>query len=123
MVMSSFNVILAVAGLASVAAGTRAGQIEIDPQWSKLGVAVSSTVDSFAGHLQKYQATVKGIPTEANFDFADLKTGDKARNAAMLKWLVFNSKQTASFRLSMVNFMDFKLPKSAKPWARPSVQN
>jgi polyisoprenoid-binding protein YceI len=107
MEMNSFRVILLTAGIAAAAASTSAGQLEIDPQQSKVEVAISSTFDSFVGHLEKYQATVECNPAtalpskaEVSFDFADLKTGDKDRDAAMLKWLEYSSNQTASFHLT-----------------------
>jgi polyisoprenoid-binding protein YceI len=107
MEVNSFKVILLAAGIAAAAASTRAGQLEIDLQQSKVEVAVSTTFDSFVGHLEKYQAAVECSPaaalpskTEVSFDFADLKTGDKDRDAAMLKWLEYSSNQTASFHLT-----------------------
>ena len=105
--MKRLNVILLVAGLTAIAMTSSAAQLEIDPQQSKIEVAVSSTFDSFVGHLDKYQAAVECDPTatlpakaEVNFNFGDLKTGDKDRDAAMLKWLEYDSHQTASFHLT-----------------------
>ena len=105
--MRSFNVILLVAGFTVLAITGRAAQLEIDRQRSKVEVAVNSTIDSFVGHLEKYQAAVECEPTAAlpvkadvSFSFADLKTGNKDRDAAMLKWLEYDRNQTASFHLT-----------------------
>ena len=93
------------AGFAAVA--IRAAPLEIDPQQSKIEVAVSCSMDSFVGRLEKYQAVVEcepkaALPAKADvsFDFADLKTGDKGRDAAMLLWLGYSSNRTASFHLT-----------------------
>ena len=89
----------------AIAAGAK--PIEIDPQQSKVEVAVSCTMDSFVGKLEKYQANVDCDPAAAlpakadvSFDFADLKTGKTDRDAAMLKWLQYDTNRTASFHLT-----------------------
>jgi polyisoprenoid-binding protein YceI len=96
------------AGFACAATATAtAGQLEIDPLKSRIEVAVSCTVDSFVGHLEKYQAVIEGdekaaMPPKASvsFNFADLKTGKADRDAAMLKWLEFEVHPAASFTLT-----------------------
>ena len=87
--MKYLNVILLVATLATVALNSRAATLEIDPQQSKIEVVVSSTIDSFVGHLEKYRALVRcdskavlPAETDVSFDFTDLKTGNPDRDAA-----------------------------------------
>jgi polyisoprenoid-binding protein YceI len=105
--MKFLSVILLVAGFATIAITASAAPLEINPQQSKVEVAVSCTIDSFVGHLEKYQAIVDCDPTVAlpvkadvSFNFADLKTGNKDRDAAMLKWLEYDTNQTAAFHLT-----------------------
>lgn len=104
--MIASRILLQAAVVAAVAITTRAAQLEIDPQQSKVEVVVSSTVDSFVGHLDKYQANIECDPAavlparaDVSFDFADLKTGNTDRDAAMLKWLGYDSNRIASFHL------------------------
>jgi polyisoprenoid-binding protein YceI len=83
-----------------------AAQFEIDQTQSRIEVAVNSTVGSFMGKLEKYQAALEYeppqfLPTKADltFDFKDLKTGNRERDAHMLKWLQHSRNPTASFHL------------------------
>ncbi len=85
----------------------RAGTLQIDPGQSKIEVAVHSTIDSFVAHLDKYQANVACDPAvplpakaDLSFDFADLKTGNPDRDAAMLKWLAYDQNPRGTFHLT-----------------------
>ncbi|MDB6022197.1 MAG: YceI-like domain protein [Pedosphaera sp.] len=105
--MRSIKVILLMAGFAAMAITTRAAPLAIDPRQSTVEVAVSCSMDSFVGHLEKYQAAIECDPTAAlptkadlSFDFADLKTGKKDRDSAMLKWLEYSAHPAASFHLT-----------------------
>ncbi len=96
-----------VAGFAGLVVTARAGRLEIDPQQSRIEVAVSCTIDSFTAHLEKYQAVVDCDPAVAlparadvSFNFADLKTGNPDRDRAMLKWLEYDTNQMAAFHLT-----------------------
>ena len=101
-----FILFLAVA-LAGLARPAAAALLEIDHRHSNIEVDVRATIDPFVGHLEKYQAAIDCNPAtnlpaaaEVSFDFADLKTGDTNRDAAMLKWLEYDSNPRASFRLN-----------------------
>jgi len=68
-------------------------RIKIDRDKSYIDVDVKATVDSFTGHLDRFDLVV---PVDANgkikdavlnFKFADLKTGKPDRDKAMLEWL------------------------------------
>jgi len=105
--MKYLNVALLAVGFVARAITASAASLEIDPQQSKIEVAVSSTIDSFVAHLDKYEATVdcdSSVPLPAkadvNFNFADLKTGNTDRDAAMLKWLEYDANPTATFHLT-----------------------
>lgn len=105
--MKHLDVVLLLAGLTTVGLNASAASLQIDRQQSKIEVAVSSTIDSFMGHLEKYQASVECAPTEAlppraevSFNFADLKTGNTDRDAAMLKWLQYDAHPGAAFHLT-----------------------
>jgi polyisoprenoid-binding protein YceI len=105
--MKLFEIMLVALGCAATAAPMSAVPLEIDPQQSKIEVAVSCTMDSFVGHLEKFRTTIEcnasePLPAKAevHFDFGDLKTGDKDRDLAMLKWLGYETNPTASFRLT-----------------------
>lgn len=102
--LDSFLLTAVFAGVATVAG---AAPLEIDYQQSKITVAVSATVDSFVGHLDKYNASVDcggstNQPAQAKvtFNFSDLKTGNTDRDAEMLKWLEYTTTPTASFALT-----------------------
>jgi polyisoprenoid-binding protein YceI len=105
--MNKLHSFLLSAALAGVAATAGAAPLEIDYKQSKLDVVVSATIDSFVGHLDKYQTTVEcdgstNLPAKAavSFNFSDLKTGNTDRDAEMLKWLEYPNTPTASFALT-----------------------
>jgi polyisoprenoid-binding protein YceI len=105
--MKLFNVVLITVTFAGLAARTGAAPLELDQHQSKIEVAVSATIDSFVGHLEKYSATVDceaatNLPTRAavSFDFSDLKTGKPDRDAEMLKWLEYTTNPKATFALT-----------------------
>ena len=68
--------------------------LKVDRSRSFIDVDVKATIDSFVGHLDRYEVAInaddagklKGGGVFA-FKFADLKTGKPDRDAAMLKWL------------------------------------
>ena len=107
MVMKLSEMILLAAAMMAMDRAAGASGLAIDPAKSKIEVAVSCSVDSFVGRLEKYQALVECEPAAAlplratvDFDFADLKTGSKGRDAAMLKWLQYETNRTAAFQLT-----------------------
>lgn len=107
LVMKHFTSLLLWALSAGAAATAGAAPLQIDYKQSKIDVAVSSTIDSFVGHLDNYKAVVDcdasaRLPTKASvsFNFADLKTGNADRDAEMLKWLGYSTMPTASFVLT-----------------------
>jgi polyisoprenoid-binding protein YceI len=107
MMMKTFNFFLLLAGFMALDLPARAASLAVDPRQSSVEVAVSCSMDSFVGHLEKFQATVESDPPAAlpakadvSFDFADLKTGNKDRDAAMLKWLDYSTHPAASFHLT-----------------------
>ena len=100
------KIIFLPAVLAIFSSKVPAATLELDPQQSKVEVVVSATMDSFVGHLQKYDAQVECEPqvvlpskAEVSFDFTDLKTGNKDRDAAMLKWLDYTANPKVTFHL------------------------
>jgi polyisoprenoid-binding protein YceI len=79
----------------------------IDPATSRIEVAVSATIDSFVGVLEKYECSVEvqpsnPLPTKADvkFDFKDFKTGNVKRDAAMLDWMTYTNNPGATFCLT-----------------------
>ena len=66
---------------------------KVDRSRSFVDVDVKATVDSFTGHLDRYDAQIgldaAGKPRTAvfTFKFADLKTGKPDRDAKMIEWL------------------------------------
>jgi polyisoprenoid-binding protein YceI len=83
-----------------------AALLHIDRSKSKIEVAVNSTVSSFTGKLENYQAVIEcdppqRLPTKAEviFDFKDLKTGVGGRDEHMLKWLQYPKTPKGSFFL------------------------
>ncbi len=80
---------LVVLPLAAQAAGT----LKIDRSRSFVDVDVKSTVDSFTGRLENYDAAIgldeagKIKTAVFTFKFADLKTGKAERDLRMLEWL------------------------------------
>ena len=107
-VMRKFKITYLAILCAGMAARGQAEPLTIDYTKSDIQVAVDSTLHSFSGHLDKYTAEVdatessNNLPTKAevSFDFADLKTGDKGRDADMLKWLDHDKFPTATFHLT-----------------------
>jgi polyisoprenoid-binding protein YceI len=67
--------------------------LKLDRSKSYVDVDVKATVDSFTGHLDRYEISVpldgaaKIKDAVLNFKFADLKTGKADRDKAMLEWL------------------------------------
>jgi len=67
--------------------------IKLDRSKCYVDVDVKATVDSFTGHLDRYELAVpidaRGKIKDAllQFKFADLKTGKPERDQAMLEWL------------------------------------
>jgi len=105
--MKCANLILAVVWGAALAVNAIAAPLTIDFQQSKIQVAVSSTIDSFVGHLDKFESAIDCDPKDAlpakadvTFDFANLKTGNPDRDATMLGWLAYATNPMASFHLS-----------------------
>jgi polyisoprenoid-binding protein YceI len=67
--------------------------LKLDRSKSYVDVDVKATLDSFTGHLDRYELAV---PLDANgkikdallkFKFTDLRTGKPDRDAEMIKWL------------------------------------
>ncbi len=83
-----------------------AAPLLVDYTHSRIEVAVSSTLTSFTGKLERFQADIEFEPSAAlpsktvvTFDFKDLKTGVAGRDTHMLKWLQYSQNPSASFRL------------------------
>lgn len=105
--MKLFYVLFLSATFVGFVASAGATPLEVDYKQSKIDVAVSATIDSFIGHLEKYEATVDcdaatNLPTQAavSFNFSDLKTGKTDRDAEMLKWLEYPTNPKATFALT-----------------------
>ncbi len=105
--MKQVHLLLLSATFIGIAARAGAAPLQIDYTQSKIDVAVTATIDSFVGHLEKYQATIDcdaatNLPPKAGvtFDFSDLKTGNKDRDAEMLKWLEYPNSPKATFTLT-----------------------
>ncbi len=105
--MTFFNVLLLAASFTGYVAAAGATPLAVDYQQSKIDVAVSATIDSFTGHLDKYAATIDSDGTtnlpdkaEVSFNFSDLKTGKPDRDAEMLKWLEYAANPKATFVLN-----------------------
>jgi polyisoprenoid-binding protein YceI len=88
------------------AAETSVLLVDIDADASRIEIAVRLSMGSFRGVLEKYDARIqiaagdKSINTAAlDFDFADLKTGNKRRDKDMLKWMDYENHPTGNFRL------------------------
>jgi len=80
--------------------------VDIDPDASRIDIAVRLSMGSFKGVLEKYEMRIqiaagdKSISmAELDFDFSDLKTGNKRRDKDMLKWLDHENHPKGSFRL------------------------
>jgi len=105
--LKCFDLISRLAGVVALAIQADAAPLEINPRQTRIEVAVSCTIDSFVARLEKFQTQVDcdpavALPTKAEvtFDFADLKTGNPDRDAAMLAWLEYSGNRTASFQLT-----------------------
>lgn len=67
--------------------------LKADRERSFVDVDVKTTVKNFTAHLDKYEARLTADATGRiktavfTFRFADLRTGDPARDADMIKWL------------------------------------
>ena len=83
--------------------------VDIDPDASRIGIAVRLSMGSFKGVLEKYETRIQlavgdqSISTaELDFDFSDLKTGNKRRDKDMLEWLDHENHPKGSFRLEEI---------------------
>jgi polyisoprenoid-binding protein YceI len=81
-------------------------RVNIDADASRIGIAVRLSMGSFKGVLEKYDARIRIAPgekfigkAELDFDFADLKTGNKRRDKDMLEWMDYENHPKGSFRL------------------------
>jgi polyisoprenoid-binding protein YceI len=93
-------------GLGARAAESSALLVDIDPDASRIEIAVRLSMGSFKGVLKKYDARIQIAAgdkstraAELDFDFADLKTGNKRRDKDMLKWMDYENHPKGSFRL------------------------
>jgi polyisoprenoid-binding protein YceI len=75
-------------------ASAGAATLKVDKARSRIQVDGRSTGHSFTGTLKDYTAKVSGDPAtmkpdtfELSWEFKDLKTEDKKRDAEMIKWL------------------------------------
>lgn len=105
--MQLFKVFLFSVVFAGLAGTAGAIPLEVDYKQSKIDVVVSATIDSFVGHLEKFEAMVDcelatNLPHSAavSFNFSNLKTGNPDRDAEMLKWLEYDANPKATFRLT-----------------------
>ena len=80
--------------------------VDIDPDASRIGIAVRLSMGSFKGVLERYETRIqiaagdKSVSmAELDFDFSDLKTGNKRRDKDMLKWLDHENHPKGSFLL------------------------
>jgi len=93
-------------GLGARAAESSALLVDIDPDVSRIEIAVRLSMGSFEGVLEKFDARIEIAAgdqsiraAELDFDFADLKTGNKRRDKDMLKWMDYENHPKGSFRL------------------------
>jgi polyisoprenoid-binding protein YceI len=93
-------------GLGARAAESSALLVDIDPDVSRIEIAVRLSMGSFEGVLEKFDARIQIAAgdqstraAELDFDFADLKTGNKRRDKDMLKWMDYENHPKGSFRL------------------------
>ena len=100
--------VLVIVGMSSDARATETSvlPVDIDSDASRIEIAVRLSMGSFRGVLEKYDARIqiatgdKSVNTAAfDFDFADLKTGNKRRDKDMFKWIDYENHPTGSFRL------------------------
>jgi polyisoprenoid-binding protein YceI len=80
--------------------------VALDADASRIGIAVRLSMGSFEGVLEKYDARIQisagdqSISSaELDFDFADLKTGNKRRDKDMLEWMDYENHPKGSFHL------------------------
>jgi len=97
--------------IGGVGPGARAAEpsallVDIDADASRIGIVVRLSMGSFKGVLEKYDARIQIAPgdqsistAELDFDFADLKTGNKRRDKDMLEWMDYEKHPKGSFRL------------------------
>jgi polyisoprenoid-binding protein YceI len=97
---------LVIGGMGARAAESSAVLVEVDADASRIGIAVRLSMGSFQGVLEKYDTRIQIAPgdqsistAELDFDFADLKTGNKRRDKDMLKWMDYENHPKGSFRL------------------------
>jgi polyisoprenoid-binding protein YceI len=102
---------LVIGGMAPGARATDSSAllVDIDPDASRVGIAVRLSMGSFKGVLEKYETRIqiaagdKSVSmAELDFDFSDLKTGNKRRDKDMLKWLDHENHPKGSFRLEEI---------------------
>ena len=102
---------LAVGGMGpgARAAEPNAPLVDIDTDASRIGIAVRLSMGSFKGVLEKYDARIQIAAgdqsissAEFDFDFADLKTGNKRRDKDMLEWMDYENHPKGSFHLEEV---------------------
>ena len=93
-------------GLGARAAEPSPLLVDIDADASRIGFAARLSMGSFKGVLEKYETRIqiaagdKSVSmAELDFDFSDLKTGNKRRDKDMLKWLDHENHPKGSFRL------------------------
>ena len=84
--------LLCVAASLGSALPIRAARFECDPGQSQVEVVVKATVDSFHGHLEKFDPEITFGPdgrvasARVRFHFSDVKTGKEKRDRAMHEW-------------------------------------
>ena len=70
----------------------RAAQLACDPVQSRVEIIVKATVDSFTGHLARFEPTITLGPdghvtaARVSFHFSDVQTGKDKRDKAMHEW-------------------------------------
>jgi len=84
----------ALCGMMLVTISAEADTLKVDKSRSRTQVDAKATGHAFTGTLEKYTVKVLGDSTtlqptffQLDWKFADLKTGDKKRDEAMVKWL------------------------------------
>lgn len=88
------RLIVTLCGALSAIAFSHAATLDVDKGRSRIQVDAKATGHTFAGTLEKFNASVTGDAASlkpAGFDltwnFSDLKTADEKRDAEMIKWL------------------------------------
>lgn len=109
-----FSILLVNALVIGMGPGARATEsgalpVEIDPDASRIGIAVRLSMGSFKGVLEKYETRIQIAAgdqsvsmAELDFDFSDLKTGNQRRDRDMLEWLDHENHPKGSFRLEEI---------------------